>query len=332
MDCLDNLIALDSTCAGGTGVLTLQTIGITERLLNQLANEDEGNAAAILANVEARAKQVVRNDVVSFFADRIIPRTIVDAHGIGSPNDNAELLSGVAGGRGGIVIEAGASKSNLALRIGAAGLWMDGAVGPRTIEVHDLSDGRLVASFDIDAGGDTIASSDVQVVLPARRRPTSYFISTQETSFYRVDLYDGSGCASCRDFRYNVGGMAVWAARLPASVPVRRPNIQSTAHTSGMMLTVTLECDHAALLCEIKDRVALPYLYKVGQLVCDRALYAFDRLNSQTMDKKALQKRHDRLGEEYSDAMKNLMGKMRLPDDPTCFICNGKTYTHTVLP
>lgn len=332
MDCLDNLIALDHTCAAPDGVLTLQTIGITERLLSQVTNEDEGNAAALLANVERNAKAIVRSDVVSFFADRIVPRTLVDAHGIGAPNDNADLLSGVAGGRGGIVLEVGSTSTNIVLRIGAAGLWVDGAVTDRTVSVHDLSDGSLVTTFDVSGGGDSITRQAVQVVLPARRRHTSYFISTQEPSFYKVDTYDGAGCASCRDFRYTVGGLNIWSARLPAATAVRRPNLRSTSHTSGLLLTVTMECDHAQLLCEIKDRIALPYLYKVGQLVYERALYAFERLNPTTIDKEALAMRHDRMGEEYSKAMTNILGRMRLPEDPVCFLCNSRAMTRTVLP
>jgi hypothetical protein len=64
----------------------------------------------------------------------------------------------------------------------------------------------------------------------------------------------------------------------------------------------------------------------------ERALYAYERLNPNTVDKEALAMRHDSFGEQYAAAMKNVLGNMRLPDDPTCFVCNQRTKTITAIP
>lgn len=330
MECLNNLITLDHTCVAGTQGLTLQTIGITEGLLAKVINEDE-TPATMLANVETRAKQVLVNDVVTHFADRIILRTMVDGRSFGIPDDEAVLIAGGAGERGGIVVELGESGSNQVLRLSGIGMWLPTA-GAVSISVHDLSDGRLIETQDITTVANEITMGSITFNLPARRRKTSYFISTQATSFYTVDLTGNGGCNNCNHNGVMVGGVNVWAARLAAALPVRRPNLRSVSNTSGMLATVTVECDHAALLCEIKERIALPYLYKVGQLIMERAIYAFDRLNSQTIDKEALRVRHDALGAEYSAAMTNVLSKMRLPDDPTCFVCNARTRTIVALP
>jgi hypothetical protein len=332
MDCLDNLIALDHTCAGDSNpVMTLQSIGITEKNLAEIMNGDE-TPAMLLANVEQLARKVVRNDVITHFADRIIPRTIIDAEGLGHPDEKQEVLTGGAGQRGGIVIELGESKSNQVLRFSEVGLWMPGpGATPYTIEAYDLSDGSVVDSITIDAGGDVQVHQHVQIVLPARRKRKSYFIATDATSFYRVNMSATSTCATCSG-ALSFGTCYVWGGRIAASVPMRRSNIQSASHTSGIMLTATVECDHAAILCEVRDLLALPYLYKVGHLLMERALYAFDRLNSHTIDKEALAMRHDSFGQQYVAAMNNVLGKMRLPDDPTCFICHQRTRSITAIP
>jgi hypothetical protein len=331
MDCLNNLIALDHTCAGDTNpVMTLQSIGITERTLAQILNEDE-TPATLLANVEQLARKVVRNDVITHFADRIIPRTIIDAEGLGHPDEKQEVMVGGAGERGGIVIEFGESKSNQVLRLSDVGLWMPGATVPYTIEVYDLSDGSIVDSVTIDAGGGVQVSEHVQVVIPARRRRKSYFIATNATTYYRVNMSHVGVCSTCSG-ALSFGTCYVWGGILPAAVPVRRSNIRSVNHTSGLMLTATVECDHAAILCEVRDLLALPYLYKVGHLLMERALYAFERLNSNTIDKEALAMRHDSFGEQYTASMNNVLGKMRLPDDPTCFVCHQRTHSIVAIP
>lgn len=331
MDCLDNLIALDHTCAGDTDpVMTLQSIGITERSLAQILNEDE-TPATLLANVEKLARKVVRNDVITHFASRIIPRTMVDSQGIGIPDCDAELLSGGAGERGGIVVELGESRSNQVLRISNLGLWMPGADQDYTITIFDLQDGSVVSTHQVPGGSDTITRREFQIVLPAHKRRRSYFITTDATSFYRVDLNAAGSCTTCTGALV-YGTASIWAARIAASVPVRRSNLRAASQSSGLLATVTVECDHSAILCEIRDLLALPYLYKVGHLLMERALYAYERLNPNTVDKEALAMRHDSFGEQYAAAMKNVLGNMRLPDDPTCFVCNQRTKTVVAIP
>lgn len=331
MDCLTSLINLDGTCnGGGAGILSLQDIGITEGLIAKVVNEDE-TPAILLSRVNNLAANVVRNDVVTFFANRIIPRTMVDGEGFGHPDEDAELLSGAVGQIGGIVVELGAAKSNQQLTISMLGIYTD-ASAPVTYVIYDLTDGTAVAAGTIVAVADEVTRQTVNITLPASKRRARYFIATDLLSYYKVDILGNGDCGSCAYRGRMVGGVNVWAGRVAASLPVRYPNVQSASHTSGLVATITVGCDHAALLCEVKDRMALPMLYKVGQLITERAIYAFDRLNSQTIDKDALRERHDNLGKQYAAAMDNILSRMSTPDDPICFICNGKTRTFTAIP
>jgi hypothetical protein len=328
MECFTNLIGLAQSCQGQPGYLSLQTIGITEGLLAQVHNEDE-TPLTMLANVERLAQEVLKNDVVTHFGERIIPRTLVDGIGFGHPSEQGEILSGA--GIGGLVVELGAGGSNQVLRIGNLGLWMPGADATYTVKVYDLTDGAEVASVQVSAIGGQITRESVSLALPARRRRTCYFITTDATDFYRVNVIDG-GCGSCKRHAYTIGGVEIWAGRIAPATPIRKSNIQSTSHTSGLLATLTVECDHAALLCETKDRFALAYLYKVGQIIMDRAIHAFERLNSQTINKDALIERHDRLGKEYAAAVTNVLSRMNTPNDPICYICNQRTRTIVAIP
>ena len=329
MQCLQNLIGVAQSCQGQPGYLSLQTIGITEGLLAQVHNEDE-TPLTMLANVERLAAEVLKNDVVTHFGERIIPRTMVDGIGFGEPANENEVLTGT--GIGGIVVELGANRSNQVLTIGSLGLWMPGGDATYTVKVYDLTDGAEVASVDIDAIGDEITRESVALSLPARRRRTAYFITTDATSYNTVNILPDAGCGSCTRHAQYIGGVEIWAGRIAPATPIRKSNIQSTSHTSGMMATLTVECDHGALLCEVRDRIALPYLYKVGQLIMDRAIYAFERMNSQTINKDALQERHDRLGSEYAASMRNILTRMNVPDDPICYVCNQRTKTLVGIP
>jgi len=330
MDCLTSLVSLDATCASdGTGFATLGQIGITERLLAQIINEEE-TVPLMMERTLALAASVVRNDVVTHYADRIIPRTFIDGRGFGVPAESGEVQTYAAGERGGIVVELGESGSNQSLTLSDLQLLVDTS-GPVTVTMHDLGTAQIVASAVVQAVAGVPAGA-VRLRLPARRRRTVYFVSTDAGSAYRTDLDYNAACTNCNYHGVMVHGVNVWGARLPAATAVRRPNLRAVSHTSGIMVTVTVDCDHAALLCDVRERVALPMLFKVGQLITDRAIHAFERLNSQTMSKKALRERHDNLGAQYAAAMDNLLSKMPLPNDPTCFVCNQRTRTVTAIP
>jgi hypothetical protein len=98
------------------------------------------------------------------------------------------------------------------------------------------------------------------------------------------------------------------------------------------MATITIECDHGAMLCEIRNALALPYSMKVAEEIIRRGVHRVERMNPQRISLKLLKERADRLGEEYVGAMKNLMGNMPIPSDPFCFACKTPVRTAVVLP
>ncbi len=122
----------------------------------------------------------------------------------------------------------------------------------------------------------------------------------------------------------------MYGARMSNAVAKKYSNLQRVSHTSGMGITVTVECDHGQWLCEVKNTLALPYLYKVGQGIIMRGVDNLDRFNSYAgLNRDALVERAERYSKDYGEAMNNTVGKMSVPDDPVCFTC--KAYTRTVI-
>jgi hypothetical protein len=324
LNCFDNLITL-----APTGSLSLATIGITERLLGSITNEEE-TPESLLENCETLARAVIANDVVTHFGDKIIPKTFVDRAGFGIPDEDADVLTPAAGTIGGYVVEIDQPRSNAVLRIGMLGAWMT-STGPQTITIYDLADGSTIATHVLDCTAGVILREDVQIEIPAYRARRRLFITTNAATYHKVDVAPGD-CLQCGKRGWHYQGVTVKGGILPAAAAKLWPNVQTVSHTSGLLMTITLECDHAAMLCEVKKTLALPYLYKVGHIMIDRAIHAFDRLNSETIPKDALMKRADRLGAEYVEAMKNALSKMQPPQDPMCFICHERTRSVVILP
>jgi hypothetical protein len=331
LECFDGLITMDATCAGGDpGVLTLQSIGIDESLLADIAGRED-TTGSVLANAEKIARAVMYNDVVAQFAPRMIRRTFLDRVLVGQADDRQTLESGT--GIGGIVIEIGRNQtwqnSNMVLRIGSIGLWSN-VTTQATVTVYDLDDSSVVATRTIDIIAGRNITEGVQIALPAYRRKKSYFITHTLPDWYRTTT-DASGCTTC--VKGQLGSdVSVWGGRIAPALPVKRSNIQRSSNTSGLSVLVTLECAHSQLLCEVKDVLALPYLYKVGEAIMQRGIESYTRLNSTRLNLDNLQARADRYGKQYVAAMQNTVGRMRLPDDPKCFTCYTPVRSTISLP
>ena len=331
LNCFDGLITLDATCVGGdSGTMTLQAIGIDETLLADITGRED-TTASVLANAEQYARAVMYNDVVTHFGSRMIRRTFLDRVHIGKADDRQTLETGA--GIGGIVIEIGRNrtwqKSNVVLRLGSLGLWSN-VTGTTTITVYDLDDSSIVATHDIDLIAGRNIMDGVQIALPAYRQRKSYYITHTLGAWYRTTT-EASGCTTC--VKGELGSdVQVWGGRIAPALPVTRANIQRGSGTSGLSVLMTLECAHAQMLCEVKDVMALPYLYKVGEAMMQRGIQSYNRLNSTRINLENLQDRADRYGQQYVAAMNNTLGRMRLPDDHRCFACHTPARSTVSLP
>jgi hypothetical protein len=327
LPCFDGLLTLDNTCEAGSGAITLQSVGIDETQIGDFLGPED-TITTFLANAEEYSRGILRHDVLTYYGNRINPHTFLDRKMIGQPHDGMDLQSGT--GKGGILIEIDQRNSNTVLRLGALGLFAD-TTGDVTITIYDLEDGSVAATHVLAVAAGVSYTKNVQIELPAYRKKKAYFITHSLADFYRVDVH-GAGCTSCSGKGYTYGGVTMHGARIGAGLPMLRENLRISAYTSGLMALVTVECSHAQMLCELRDALAMPYALKVAETIIRRGVHAVQRLNSQRMDLDLLKSRANEYGAEYSSTLSNLLGRMRLPEDPMCFTCNTPTRTVIDIP
>lgn len=329
LDCFDGLIVLDKTCAAGSGYMTLQSLdGINETMLANLTGPED-TVASMVDECEQWARAELRNDVVAYFANRINPRTFIDRKHVGDPDEDQELMTGNTG-IGGILIEINQPRSNSVLRLGALGLYA-ATTGTVTITMYDLEDGSIAATYDLEVEAGKSITEDVQIVLPAYRKRKAYFLAHDLTSFYRTWSNEHGSCGTCSQ-GYRHGGVTINGARLADGLAKKRTNLRITSDTSGLMAVVTVGCDHGQMLCEVRNAIAMPYLYKVGEGLMRRGIHAVERMNSQRLNIELLKERAAFYAEKYAEQLNRTLGKMRIPDDPMCFTCVKPVMTRIAIP
>lgn len=329
LECLDGLVYLDDTCAGESGVISLQTLGINETFLSRIVGPEQ-DTKKLLANVRDWARAYLHNDAINAHSRNIIARTFIDRERIGRPTDNDTLITATAGTIGGIVIEVDNPTANTVLRIGSASFYGN-TTGAQTFTIYDLQDGSTVATFSMTLVAGQVTTKALQVTLPAYREKKRYFITHAMPASYEMTIAPG-GCNACGQKGYVYGGAYIYGARIGTGLPKRYSNLQRVSDTSGLGLVVTLECDHAQWLCESADVFALPYAYLIARGIMDAAIAQEERMNPVTEGEDTLVERKKQYEFEYTRSMENAVKNMAVPADKLCFSCNNKTYNTVVLP
>jgi len=330
MSCFDTLIGQDNGCATTSGTLYLKDIGITNDFITALVAKHNATTEDWMAERRRLATEYVIRDAVNHYGNRTIPRTFVDNQRLGKYPDTEVIETAEAGYLHGVLIDVCTPASNTKLHITGIDFFGD-TTGDVTVTVYDLSDGTTVATETVAATADAIGSLAVDISLPCYRQRKRFLVTTDQTTFYRATM-SGNACRSCAVDRCDFGVLEARSVRILSADRKVYANTTNTTNDGGLSLTVSLECDHGAWLCEMKAAMGLSLLYCLGREIFTAALYNFERWGIQNLRREDVEGRRDELEALYSKAMGDFLKWMPLPRDPLCFVCDSRTSTGVILP
>ena len=333
MGCLAELVSFQNTCGGASGAIDLSGLGITEKELADYVSEDNASITDFLDERIAHAERVVTSDVLRRYASRIVPNNFAEVGRIGEPDEDQTLLSATAGTNGGIALEVTAPVSNVRIDISRLEVYSD-VGGTVNVLIYDLTDGTLFATVPIVTTANAVTVEQVNLKLPVYRKKGRYLLTTSMPTYYKTWARGGAaGCAYCGSAEYKMGNLRAWGARIDNADAYAYHNLETVSHTSGLSITASVVCDHAAWLCEIKDLIALPFAYKVAELCKQYGLMNLDRFNvRQGQNTEKLGQQASLMAAEYGKAMDALFLNMPTPSDQTCFDCSRRTRQVISIP
>lgn len=324
MGCLGNLVGFSLACRTRAGAFNLSEFGIGEKELADYLSEDYKNEADFLDDRILQAERQVQTDILTRYQSRIRPFTFVDRGRIGEPDPRQELLTATAGTSNGVILDVCAPQSNVRVNISRMELWAN-VTQDVVVQIHDLTDGTLIHTETIAAVTAEVIAKETSISIPLRRRRARFFVTHTLDQFYNVGAGIG-GCSTCYSNTFKQGVLQGYGARITTGALWNYANVTRQNNTGGLGLTVSVECDHAAWLCEHSNLMALPMGLKVAELSVDYGYWNFDRINSRaTLNREALNDRRKEYGAKYADAMNLLWGGMPLPTDTVCFDCRRTT-------
>lgn len=320
IDCLKGLVDLGDTCGitPSPGAVQLQTLGIDETFLAAITGP-EGGPAKMLRQVEEWARLYMAGDVLRRMGPSAQGHSVLSRQLVGDPADGSAPAS-PTGSVGGVVVEVDPGRSNFTLAILTV-TYAGTLAGGETLTIYDLSDGTSVYSAPL------AAVQPINLDLPAHRRKVRYFIA-HDAAGYGNTIFGGSCCGH----KYTHGGVAAYGGQIGAGVPPVAANVQEVQHGRGLSALISVGCDHAQLLCEMRFQMQMPYLYKIAQGIMDRAMQAVDRWNNVTLDKDLLARRAAQYEAEYQQQMQTVMNALQVPCSDPCFRCGRRVVSAVNLP
>lgn len=327
--CLDGLIGSDNGCATSTGRLFLGDIGISADFVKGLLGKEHATIDAFMAERRRLATEYVVRDVVNHLGAKVIGHTFIDHDRIGLWPDTEAVLTAASGYSHGIVLDVCTPGSNTRLTAVRAEFYGQ-TTGPVTVTAYDMADGSIAGTLVMDCVADEIARADWDLQIQCRRERKRLFITTDQSSFYRSTA--SRGCASCSADHYRHGVLTARSARILSSAKKVQANIEPVSNTGGLSIIASVECDHEALLCDMRPACALALLYRLGAEVMNAALFNWQRWGIQNLRREDVEARRDQFDAEYSKAMGDLLQWVRTPSDPVCFSCDSRISTGVILP
>lgn len=336
MSCFSDTISIKGTCSGITPIsgLYLDDIGINEDFISTIVGRSFPSAKSLYTAKLNMAIQLMKNQLNTHFQDRYRAITIVDGSRIGYNRDNFNQISGAANLRG-FAIEFCNSTSYLDLFVSQIGLFID-YTGTVPIKVIDLLQSREIDTIDIDTIAGQITTKFVGKTYKSDRQKLYLFFGYDATSINSYQTTIGeNGCTTCGD-----GGitrvnryMNVQSSYLPLTGVQTRSTLKGLGDTAGLSMMYSLECNHEDWLCEKRQILAVPLLYKTAAQIYHHALTAFDRNNSTTLiDREHIEDLYNQYEDLYSKELESVVANMMPPKDPKCFMCKEKVRQITTLP
>ena len=110
-----------------------------------------------------------------------------------------------------------------------------------------------------------------------------------------------------------------------------RNNVESNTYGAGLSFDYSLQCDFTQVLCNARNLMALPVLYKSGELIMKELMHSRRLTGVVTAYKPDHKELMAEYQSEYTRHFENVLLNMKLPNS-ACFSCTPQVKTQTRLP
>lgn len=328
MACFDNIISYNG-CTTNEGIQNLHQLVTLKELESYV---DDGTVEQLITSKIDFAVKNVINDVNSHFQKKYIPRTIIDDARAGFFDETKTEIAAEAKYKG-VELELCDQDTYYDLYINSVETYLN-YTGNVDLLVVDTMTGETLDTITISSVAGEIVTTYVGKSYKAEKRKRRIGFVYDATSIpnYKTNLI-GEGCHACNQNKYTLSGI-VNGRNIEYTIgqsPILT-NISSGSDTSGISLRFNVSCDNESWICNYRNLLALPILYRTAELIMDYAMFNTDRVNSQSVKKSNIDARQMKYHEDYVKSLDTVLKNIKPPIDGICFECHRNAKYVTTLP
>lgn len=326
MECLANTIGLRGGCEdiSTTADLYLDT-KVTYRELSAFIDQnDHLSVSDLFSELRTQASKEVVDEVNAHMRGSYVAKTVIDNQKVGDTNTTLTASPAVAKLKG-IRFEQYRGEYELLYRITKIG-FIGSYNGNVTVTYYDGITGQSLATDTIVA----VSGQLVEKVVNRVFRKEVITIAYDATAINAYQTYPSyyRACYTCPPNRVNS-----YCSAIPITAPVGSPlSYTSTNEMGGLYIWLNMECDHETWMCEIKQHLGMPMLYKVAELAMEYALHTGRANTNVVRDYDRLKERQSMYHEQYESSMKRALSAISLPNDNLCFVCRRTNRIGVQIP
>ncbi len=333
LECLSSLIGLRGGCEDiSSDATTYLDNKVTYSELNDFVDQNDvanNTVSKLFSSLREQAATELVTDINENMASRYVAKTVVQSQELGDMGTSLTASAASAVLKG-IRLQQYTSYPSYNFRVNRLG-FIGSYTGNVTVIYYDGITGEQLATDTIAAiSGQRV---ELSVNREFRREVITIVYDATAIGGYKTTVQGGAGtCYSCRTAGKNKVNGYCYGQGMTA--PIGTPLTPTYLNDmGGLSVWLSVECDHQSWLCNIKQQLAIPMLYKTAELAMEYAVSNTSRENTSTVrDRGALKERHMMYNEIYKDKIKKALAAIVVPNNPDCFVCKRMNRIAVQIP
>jgi len=338
MSCLDNLVGVRGCGSTAKDFYVNDLTGINIPDFDKAISLEHKNASAALQDIVSFATAYVDRNIGNGLGNKYQLKSFIENNVLGYYYEDKEQIAAQATYLTGYEIKID-SVPYLNLFLQGLNLFVN-TTGSVPIYVYDLIQGKLLDTVTVSAvAGEIVTLNDIDLTYATNKQRLHLFIgyastfASYKTSYISpfVSMRINEDCNNFCSGTYRNGFIYFRSAKILASNPKTNAYLESNDYGSGLSINYSLQCSFTEVLCNARNMMALPILYKAGELIMKELKHSRRLTGVVTI----YAKNHDELMKEYemeyNKQVQDFLLNMVIPDS-VCFSCTPQVKTRVALP
>lgn len=327
-DCFNNLVGIRIDCGEqvkSDSDLYIQDLPFINMKLANSINTDADNSFELLENKKRMATNLLLTDVRSRLAPKFEQASVLQNSIVGYYQENKPIKPAIPNTYKGIQIQT-YNSGNYTIFISEISLFTD-FTGSVPVVIIDLLQGRIIDTITVNGIANQIVTTSVFKEYKTNGQYTDLFIGYDSSliNSYTSYVYAPYGCTSCRPGLYSYRNDVIYAysRSLPIGSSLTQNALTPNNDCGGLSIKYSVNCTIDKWLCQIRNSLSMPLLYKWGVEILKEAKIT-TRFNSiVALKRDAMEALQTDFETEYIKQMDDIFKNLQLPNDK-CFKCNKR--------